>query len=112
MVMPDAAFAEAEASQACEAARDRLRSEHEVHAAPGYMWDSREFEFILWELFRIQEGLGQAPCEKIGRSEIEALCQRAVLHIRKLAAVNAVGDKDPARLLDDGSVYIPEAFLP
>jgi acyl-CoA dehydrogenase len=112
MVMLETPFAEAGPGDSSERADERLQSKRGDEPQSNYYWDSREIEFILWELFRIQESLGQAPCEKIARSDVEALFERATPHVRKLAEANVAGDRDPARLLDDGSVYIPQAFLP
>lgn len=112
MVMLDTSCPEARVGDLSERTVERAQNKRVDEPAYCYLSDSREIEFILWELFRIQDSLGQAPCEKIARSDVEALFERAAPHVRKLAAANAAGDRDPARLLDDGSVYIPEAFLP
>jgi acyl-CoA dehydrogenase len=75
-----------------------------------YRWDPREIAFHLWEFFRVEACLGQAPCERVTRGDVEALLERAAAHAADLARANPEGDRDPARLMPDGSVHIPAAF--
>jgi acyl-CoA dehydrogenase len=78
-----------------------------------YLNDTRETEFFLWELFDVErELLGKPPFDKVDRAACEELLAKARLHAEKLDAVNRAGDRDPARLLEDGTVYVPEAYLP
>jgi len=78
-----------------------------------YLWDRREIEFLLWELFHVDRHLlGTAPCLQTTRSAVADLFSRAQEHATRLAAAFYKGDRDPARLQEDGNVHIPAAFLP
>ncbi len=111
MAVLDAPFTEAGNGDISDRTVDRSKINSVDGPASSYLWDPREIEFLLWELFGIQDNLGQSPCENITRSKVEALFENAMPHVKKLAEANVAGDRDPARLLDDGSVYVPEAFV-
>jgi acyl-CoA dehydrogenase len=110
MTMLDAPFAEGGAGDGFDRGGDWPGVARWLGPTSSYRFDLREIEFVLWEFFRIQESLGQAPCEKIARSDVESLFGRAMPHVARLAEANRAGDRDPARLLDDGSVYTPKVF--
>lgn len=112
MAMLDAPFTADENGDVCDRTVERSQITRMGDPASSYLWDPREIEFILWELFRIQENLGKSPCENITRRKVETLFNNVIPHIKKLADANVAGDRDPARLLDDGSVYIPKEFVP
>jgi acyl-CoA dehydrogenase len=77
----------------------------------GYLSDRREIEFFLWELFRIDQTiLGQKPFHNVARVDCEALLDRARAHAQRLSDVNRAGDRDPATLMDDGTVRVPQGF--
>ncbi|KQP41142.1 hypothetical protein ASF44_30325 [Pseudorhodoferax sp. Leaf274] len=82
-------------------------------AAQVYLWDRREIEFLLWELFHVdRQFLGTAPYQHTTRAAVDELFARAQEHAKHLAQAFYQGDRDPARLQEDGEVHIPAAFLP
>ncbi len=80
-------------------------------AAPVYLADRREIEFLLWELFDIERSLlGRSPFERSTRGDVQALLDRAQQHAARLAEAFFEADRDPARRIDDDTVRIPPRY--
>lgn len=75
-----------------------------------YKADLREFQFLLFEQFRLKELLGQAPYEAWGEEEVKssiAECYRFAREV--LGPLNVVGDMQGCTI-ENGSVVTPTGF--
>ena len=79
----------------------------------GYRTDDREISFFLWELMQVEEKfLGKAPSKGVDRAKVEAFLADARRHAYRLATASEDGDRNPAHLLPDGTVAIPDSYYP
>lgn len=78
---------------------------------PVYLADRRELEFLLWELFDVEGSLlDRPPYDRLTRTAVRDLLDRAERHSARLAAAYCADDRDPARRIDDHTVHIPSAY--
>lgn len=78
---------------------------------PVYLSDSRELDFYLWELFRVDKAfLENAPYQNVDRIAVAELLKNAQIHSANLAAAYYESDRDPARRVDDHNVHIPRPY--
>jgi len=75
-----------------------------------YKADLRDFKFLLFEQFKLQELLGKAPYADWGKDEVEAVLEEVYAWVcKELGPLNSVGDADGCRL-EDGKVITPTGF--
>ncbi|MEZ4362038.1 MAG: acyl-CoA dehydrogenase [Kofleriaceae bacterium] len=75
-----------------------------------YKANLRDFQFVLFEQFGLQELLGQAPFEDWGREEVETVLEEVYGWVQKyLGPYSAIGDREGCRV-EDGSVKVPTGF--
>jgi alkylation response protein AidB-like acyl-CoA dehydrogenase len=75
-----------------------------------YKADLRELRFLLFEQFRLQEALGQAPFEAWGPDEVSMVLEESYkFACDVLGPLNAVGDREGCRL-ENGVVKTPHGF--
>jgi alkylation response protein AidB-like acyl-CoA dehydrogenase len=76
-----------------------------------YKADLRDFRFLLWEQFKLQDLLGKAPYANWGREEVDTVLDELYAWVQKvLGPINAVGDQHGCRL-EDGKVKTPPGFV-
>jgi alkylation response protein AidB-like acyl-CoA dehydrogenase len=81
-----------------------------VQAINRYKADLREFNFLLFEQFKLGELLGHAPFDAWGEDEVRtslAECYRWVREV--IGPLNAPADVEGCRL-ENGNVYTPKGF--
>jgi alkylation response protein AidB-like acyl-CoA dehydrogenase len=75
-----------------------------------YKANLRDFTFVLFEQFGMDELLGKAPYQDWGREEVETVLEEVYGWVQKyLGPYNAIGDQEGCRL-EDGSVKVPTGF--
>ncbi len=75
-----------------------------------YKADLRELNFLLFEQFKIQNFLGQAPYDAWGEEECRTSLSEAYRFVREvLGPLNVVGDMEGCRL-ENGQVITPTGF--
>jgi alkylation response protein AidB-like acyl-CoA dehydrogenase len=75
-----------------------------------YRADLREFEFLLFEQFHLEELLGRAPFEPWGVDEVRQTLKGAYRFATEVyGPLNASGDREGCRV-EGGQVYTPEGF--
>lgn len=75
-----------------------------------YKADLREYQFLLFEQFRLDELLSKEPFQEWGPDEVKMVldeCYRFATEI--LGPTNALGDREGCRI-EDGQVKTPEPF--
>jgi alkylation response protein AidB-like acyl-CoA dehydrogenase len=75
-----------------------------------YKADLRDFEFLLFEQFNVEELLKDPKYADWGREQIEMVINEAYRFVKEyLGPVNAVGDKEGCKIVD-GRVQVPTGF--
>lgn len=75
-----------------------------------YKANLRDFSFVLFEQFGLDELLGKAPFGDWGREEVEAVLEEVYGWVQKvLGPYNAIGDHEGCRL-EGGAVKVPTGF--
>ncbi|MBI5516451.1 MAG: acyl-CoA dehydrogenase [Deltaproteobacteria bacterium] len=75
-----------------------------------YRADLREFEFLLFEQFHLEELLGRAPFGQWGVDEVRQTLKGAYRFATEVyGPLNASGDREGCRV-EGGQVYTPEGF--
>ena len=75
-----------------------------------YKADLRDFRFVLFEQFKLQDLLGKAPYANWGQEEVSAVLEELYAWTREtLGPLNAVGDKVGCTL-ENGKVKTPPGF--
>jgi hypothetical protein len=75
-----------------------------------YKADLRDFRFLLWEQFKLQDLLGKAPYANWGREEVDTVIEEVLSWVQKvLGPYNSLGDSVGCRL-EDGKVITPPGF--
>ena len=80
------------------------------NAANRYRTDLRDVRFVLFEQFKLDEYLGQAPFEAWGHEEVLATlkeCHRIATEVT--GPLNSSGDREGCRL-ENGQVYVPKGY--
>ncbi len=72
--------------------------------------DLREFSFLLFEQFKLDQLLGKAPFESWGPDEVKSSLAECYRFVREVTGpLNAIGDAQGCRL-EDGQVKTPDGF--
>ncbi len=80
-----------------------------IQAINRYKADLREFQFILFEQFKLGELLGKAPYEAWGEDEVKSSLTECYRWVREVVGpLNAIGDAGCR--LEGGKVLTPEGF--
>jgi alkylation response protein AidB-like acyl-CoA dehydrogenase len=75
-----------------------------------YKADLREFAFLLFEQFKIDDLLGKPPFASWGQSEVKSTLSECYRWAREVTGpLNAVGDREGCRL-EGGQVVTPRGF--
>ncbi|MFN7130557.1 MAG: acyl-CoA dehydrogenase [Myxococcales bacterium] len=75
-----------------------------------YKADLREFQFVLFEQFKLQDVLGKGPFEMWGPDEANAVIKEGYRFATEvLGPINSAGDRQGCRI-ENGSVKTPEGF--
>ncbi|MEM7605699.1 MAG: acyl-CoA dehydrogenase [Myxococcota bacterium] len=75
-----------------------------------YKADLRDYEFLLFEQFRLDELLGQAPYEEWDADTIKEIFSQVYRFVTDVTGpLNAVGDRQGCRV-EDGKVKVPDGF--
>lgn len=75
-----------------------------------YKANLRDFSFLLFEQFGLEEMLGKAPFADWGREEVETVLDEVYGWVQKvLGPYNSIGDHEGCRI-EDGSVKVPTGF--
>jgi alkylation response protein AidB-like acyl-CoA dehydrogenase len=75
-----------------------------------YKADLRDFKFLLFEQFKLQELLGKAPYADWGKDEVEAVLDEVYAWVcKELGPINSIGDREGCHL-EDGKVTTPPGF--
>ncbi len=81
-----------------------------AHTINRYKADIRDFNFVLFEQFKIQELFGKAPFEDWSEDVARAVLDEVErFGVEVLGPLNAVGDQEGCRL-ENGQVYTPTGF--
>lgn len=81
-----------------------------AHATNRYKADIREFHFVLFEQFKVQELFGKAPYEDWSEETTRAIFDEVHrFSVEILGPLNAVGDEEGCRL-ENNQVYTPTGF--
>ena len=83
----------------------------QAHAAQNrYKADLREFRFLLFEQFKLQELLGQEPFAAWGRDDVSMVLDEVYKFVcDAIGPLNAVGDREGCEL-ENGTVKTPTGF--
>jgi alkylation response protein AidB-like acyl-CoA dehydrogenase len=75
-----------------------------------YKADLRDYQFLLWEQFKLQDLLGKAPYANWGREEVDTVIEEVYGWVCKVTGpLNAIGDAVGCTL-EDGKVKTPAGF--
>jgi alkylation response protein AidB-like acyl-CoA dehydrogenase len=75
-----------------------------------YKADLRDFRFVLFEQFKLDELLGKGPFANWGKEEVETVIDEVYAWSTKvLGPLNAVGDAEGCKLVN-GQVVTPPGF--
>ncbi len=75
-----------------------------------YKADLRDFNFVLFEQFKVGEVLGKAPFDAWGEDEAKAVIKEGYRFATEvLGPINAIGDRQGCRI-ENGQVFTPEGF--
>ncbi len=75
-----------------------------------YKANLRDFSFVLFEQFGLQDLLGKAPFADWGREEVETVLEEVYGWVQKVVGpYNAIGDHEGCRL-EQGEVKVPTGF--
>jgi hypothetical protein len=81
-----------------------------IQAINRYKADLREWFFLVFEQFKLQELLGKAPYEAWGEEEVRTTLTECYKWVREvIGPLNVVGDTQGCRL-EDGKVKTPDGF--
>jgi hypothetical protein len=81
-----------------------------ISAINRYKADLREFTFLLFEQFRVDQLLGQAPFDAWGADEVKATLAGAYRWVREVTGpLNAIGDHTGCKIVD-GHLVTPPGF--
>jgi alkylation response protein AidB-like acyl-CoA dehydrogenase len=81
-----------------------------IAAINRYKADLREFGFLLFEQFKLDELLGKAPYEAWGKDECKSTLDACYRWVREVTGpLNSVGDVQGCRV-ENGQVYTPAGF--
>jgi hypothetical protein len=81
-----------------------------IQAINRYKADLREFQFLLFEQFKVGEILGKAPFEAWGEDEVKSSLTECYRFVREVTGpLNATGDHEGCSI-DDGRVITPKGF--
>jgi hypothetical protein len=81
-----------------------------ISAINRYKADLREFTFLLFEQFRVDQLLGQAPFDAWGADEVKATLAGAYRWVREVTGpLNAIGDHTGCKIVD-GHLITPPGF--
>src|SRR5437868_2468563 len=94
----------------CRASRTHLKESAVAHAINRYKADLREFQFVLFEQFKLQDILGKEPFADWGREEATTVLNEVYrFACEVLGPTNSIGDTEGCRI-EDGTVKVPAAF--
>src|SRR5678816_4141403 len=81
-----------------------------IQAINRYKADLREFQFLLFEQFKIGEILGKAPFEAWGEDEVKSSLAECYRFVKEVTGpLNATADHEGCRV-EDGRVITPNGF--
>jgi alkylation response protein AidB-like acyl-CoA dehydrogenase len=81
-----------------------------AQAVNRYKADLREMQFVLFEQFKFQDLIGQAPFEAWGRDEVSLVLSEVYRYACEVSGpLNSIGDSEGCRLVD-GKVRTPTGF--
>jgi alkylation response protein AidB-like acyl-CoA dehydrogenase len=81
-----------------------------IQAINRYKADLREFQFLLFEQFKIGEILGKAPFEAWGEDEVKSSLAECYRFVKEVTGpLNATADHEGCRV-EDGRVITPKGF--
>src|SRR5579862_6462910 len=81
-----------------------------IPAINRYKADLREFNFLLFEQFKIDEMLGKEPFDAWGVEECQATLQGAYRWVREVTGpINAIGDAQGCKI-ENGQLITPTGF--